>query len=486
MVKNHFKEQYRIVTEIIPIILIGGSGRRLWPISRQNYPKQFLPLVNETTMLQDTVNRIQGLDNLSKEIIVVCNEEHKHIVSKQLKDINIANPTIIIEPVSKNTAPAICAGSLHAISNKDPKECLLLVLPSDHMIDDVEAFHQSISSASKLALQGRLVALGVVPSWPSPDYGYIKTKEAKDKSLQEVEKFVEKPEIERAKKFLNQGGYFWNSGIFVFRADIFQDELKLYENKVSSVCQESYKEAEYSGEFIHLNRKSFQEVPNISIDYALFERTKKTSLVQLNSKWSDLGGWIALYDHAKKDINDNAVIGDAVIHESKNSYIYSPHRLTAVLGINEMIVVDTPDALLVSTKENIDQIRALTAILSSTQRTEEHSHRKVYRPWGWYDSLEQGENFQVKRICLFPKSSISLQKHKYRSEHWTMIKGEGKVICGSEEVILQEDKSIYIPVDTIHRLENYSDQDIEIIEVQYGSYLGEDDIVRFEDMFGRE
>ena len=485
MVKYHFEKQCRFVTEVIPIILIGGSGKRLWPISRQSYPKQFLPLVNETSMLQDTVIRIQELDNLSEEIIVVCNQEHKHIVSKQLKDINIDNPTIIIEPVSKNTAPAICVGGLHAVSNKDPKECLLLILPSDHIIDDVEEFHKSISSASNLAMQGQLVTLGVVPTWPSPNYGYIKAK-VQDESLQEVEKFVEKPEIEIAKKFLNEGGYFWNSGVFIFRADVFQDELKLYENKVSSACQDSYRKAKHSGGFIHLDLKSFQEAPNISIDYALFERTERTSLVQLDSKWSDLGGWIALYDHEIKDINDNVIIGDVVTHESKNSYIHSPHKLTAVLGVDEMIVVDTPDALLVATKEKVDQIRAITDILSLSQRKEEHSHQKVFRPWGWYDSLERGENFQVKRICLFPQCSISLQKHNHRSEHWTMVKGEGKVICGKEEVILQEDESIYIPVDTIHRLENYSDQDIEIIEVQYGSYLGEDDIVRIEDMFGRE
>ncbi len=472
--------------EIIPIILIGGSGERLWPISRKDYPKQFLPLVNETSMLQDTVTRLHGLDNLSDEILVVCNEEHKHLVNKQLKDIDVNNATIIVEPVARNTAPAILAGSEHVTKNKDPENCILLILPSDHLIEDIEKFHSSISSASTFAGEGRLVTLGVSPIWPSPDYGYIKTEVSKDGDHHKVEKFIEKPTSIKAKEFLENGGYFWNSGIFLFRTDILKKEFGLYQKDIISACHKAYKDAEISGNFIQLNKESFEKAINISIDYALFEKTRNASLVPLNAKWSDMGGWFALYDFEKKDKDENVVIGDSIIRDSKNSFIYSPHKLTAAMGLNEMVVVDTPDALLISSRGNLDQIKNLINDIASAERTEAHSHRKVFRPWGWYDSLEKGKNFQVKRICLFPKSAISLQKHNLRSEHWTMVKGEGKFTCGSEVIMLKEDQSVYIPVNTVHRLENLSDQEIEIIEVQCGSYLGEDDIVRIEDMFGRE
>ena len=468
--------------EVIPIILTGGSGKRLWPISRSQYPKQFLPLVNEMTMLQDTASRLNGIDNISNELIAVCNEDHKYLVSKQLAEINIKDPAIIVEPVPKNTAAAIYAASLYATYQRDPRESILLILPSDHFIDDIDEFLASINKASDIAKEGKLVTLGVNPTKPSSEYGYIKKEELGNK----VEKFIEKPEIEIAEGFLKEGGYFWNSGMFIFRADTLQQELKIFSKKTTENGDKSFTNSESKDGFIQLELESFKECPDISIDYALMEKTDNACVVPLNAGWSDLGSWTALHDISDKDDYGNTITGDVILRNTKDSYISSPDKLTTVLGVKGLTVVNTPDALFISSNQAINDINLLFSDLTNLNRSEKDLHRKVFRPWGWYDSLEKGDTFQVKRICVLPGSSISLQRHFHRSEHWTVVKGEGKVTCGNKISFLKENESIYIPKETIHRLENVSIRPVEIIEVQYGDYLGEDDIERLEDMFGRK
>jgi len=472
--------------EVTPIILTGGSGKRLWPISRSQYPKQFLPLINEKTILQNTAERLNGLDNLSEDLIVLCNEDHKFLVSEQLKLTALKDPTIIVEPVSRNTAIAIYVASLHATLNKDARESILLILPSDHLIEDTNGFHSSINKAINSAKEGKLVTLGVTPTGPSSDYGYIKKGNPFNLNCHEVEKFIEKPETRLAENFLQQGGYLWNSGMFIFRADVLQKELSIFSNDITSSGNKAYESAGYKNNFIELESHSFSKSPDISIDHALMEKTKNALVAPLESGWSDLGGWGALNKSEKKDNNGNVALGDVVMRDTKNSYISSPHKLTATLGLEDLTIVNTPDALLIASKDKLKDINLLVSDLSDLGRKEKDFHRKVYRPWGWYDSLESGDNFQVKRICVLPGSSISLQKHFHRSEHWTIIKGEAKITCGSKVALMKEDESIYIPKEAKHRLENLSNFPVEIIEVQYGSYLGEDDIERFEDMFGRE
>jgi mannose-1-phosphate guanylyltransferase/mannose-6-phosphate isomerase len=473
--------------KVIPIILTGGFGKRLWPISRSNSPKQLSNLVGKRSMLQLTANRIKEVKNLSNDLILICNEEYKFSVDRQLKEIGIDNPTILVEPGSRNTAPAAFVASLQATKINKSEESLLLIMPSDHLIEDTDSFVETIDEASKVAMEGKLVTLGIQPTGPSTNYGYIKVLENIDfnKTFYSVEAFIEKPEAKLAEEFIDDGNFLWNSGIFLFRADTFQDEMKKYNKELSNYGSLSLERAKLQNNFIQLDSDSFLKSQDISIDYALMEKTNNAFMVPLKSDWNDLGNWSALYDISFKDKKENVLLGDIIAEDTHNSYLSSSSRLIATLGLENIVVVDTPDVTFISTRDKVGDIKKIYNRLLDEGRSEKDLHRKVIRPWGWYDSLEKGKNFQVKRIGIFPGSSISLQKHTHRSEHWIAIKGKGKVTINNENFDIERNQSTYIEKQDIHRLENTGKEDLEIIEVQIGDYLGEDDILRFDDLYGR-
>ena len=465
---------------IIPVILSGGSGTRLWPLSRALYPKQYLNLVNKTTLFQDTILR------LPKEIenpLIICNEEHRFIAAEQLREIDKQNNGIILEPNGKNTAPAITLASLQLLSNfEDP---IILVLSADHLIEDIKAFHKSIIVAEKFAKQGKLVTFGVVPTKAETGYGYIEILNRKDADSYKIKSFKEKPSEEVAKKYIDSGQYLWNSGMFMFKASSFLEELKHFEPKILNSCKKSIKKPLKDFDFIRLNEEEFNNCKNISIDYAVMEQTKKGVVIPLDAKWSDIGSWPSLWEAKPKDANNNVSEGDVILTGVKNSYIHSSSRLVSVIGLSEIAIIDTQDALLVANKSNTQSIKLIVDILNKENRSESNSHRKVYRPWGNYDSIDFGENFQVKRITVNPKSKLSLQKHKFRSEHWVVVKGTALVTCGDKVFSLEKNQSTYIPQGAIHRLENSKNSPLEVIEIQTGSYLGEDDIIRLDDDYLR-
>ncbi len=473
--------------KIIPVILSGGSGKRLWPLSRKLYPKQYLSLVGDNSMLQSTVQRLEGLENLT-EPIIICNEYQRFLALEQLQKIGITNPTILLEPLAKNTAAAIAAVAHYIKANEDKTksmDSLLLVLSADHIILDISAFHQAIKIASEQALNGKLVTFGVLPTHPHTGYGYIKKKVTSTGSVAKIEKFVEKPDQSLAESYLEDGNYLWNSGMFVFKSDQLLNQMSIHAEDIFKYTLRSVQNATKEENFIRLEREAFLETPSNSIDYALMEKTDQGVVVNLDAGWNDVGSWASLYDIGNKDQNNNVIIGDVVALESSNSYIQSDHHMLVAIGLDNMIIVDTPDATLVSTKDKVEQVKAVVEKLKKEGRSEEQLHRKVYRPWGWYDSLDKGSRFQVKRLCVNPGASISLQKHRYRAEHWIVVKGIAKVTNGDKTELLEENQSTYIPIGTIHRLENPGKILLEMIEVQSGSYLGEDDIVRFDDIYGR-
>ena len=466
---------------IVPLILSGGSGSRLWPLSRKLYPKQFINLVNETTLFQDTVMR------LPKEIsdpLVICNEEHRFIVAEQLREINSNNKGIILEPVGRNTAPAIALAAMSVIDkNEDP---VLLVLSADHLIVNKKKFHNSIAIASKLAKQGKMVALGVQPNQPETGYGYIEIDNSKKNEYYNIISFTEKPSLEIAQSYLDSKNYFWNSGIFMFKASTYLQELEKYEPEIYSVCKKSFiNDAPKDLDFIRLDEKEFSKCPDKSIDYAVMEKTDSGVVVPFNDVWSDIGSWEALWDSKRKDINNNYSEGDIVLNKVKNSYIHSSNRLVSVNDLSDLVIIDTQDALLVSSKKGSQDIKNIVQKLKNDNRSEAENHRKVYRPWGYYDSIDSGIGFQVKRIFVNPGSKLSLQKHKKRAEHWVIVKGIALITCGEKKFQLGENQSTYIPKGEIHRLENQETVPLEIIEIQTGSYLGEDDIIRLEDDYKR-
>ena len=468
---------------IVPVILSGGSGTRLWPLSRKLYPKQFINLVNETTLFQDTVMR------LPKEIsepLVICNEEHRFIVAEQLRQINSNNKGIILEPVGRNTAPAIALAAMSVLSkNEDP---VLLVLSADHLIGDKKLFHNSIRIASKLAEKEKMVALGVQPTKPEIGYGYIEIDNSEKNEYYNIISFTEKPSLEIAQNYLDSKNYFWNSGIFMFKASTYLHELKKYEPEIYSVCKKSLINNGISKDldFIRLNKTEFNKCPDKSIDYAVMEKTNSGVVVPFNDIWSDIGSWEALWDSKRKDINNNYSEGDVVLNKVKNSYIHSSNRLVSVNDLSDLVIIDTQDALLVSSKSGSQDIKSIVQKLKSDNRSEIENHRKVYRPWGYYDSIDYGKGFQVKRIYVNPGSKLSLQKHKKRAEHWVIVKGIALITCGEKIFQLKENQSTYIPKGEVHRLENQEKYPLEIIEIQTGSYLGEDDIIRLEDDYKRD
>jgi mannose-1-phosphate guanylyltransferase/mannose-1-phosphate guanylyltransferase/mannose-6-phosphate isomerase len=465
---------------MIPVILSGGSGTRLWPYSRSLHPKQFLPLASELTMLQETLARLQG-SITHEQPIVVCNNDHRFMVAEQTRLQGIKPSAIILEPVARNTAPAVALAALQAmLSGDDP---VLLVLPADHVIANQQAFHHALNAAESAARDNQLVTFGIVPTQAETGYGYIRAEG--DGAVLAVQQFVEKPNVETAQAYVNSGDYYWNSGMFAFKASVFLAELKKFAPDMLEACQKAIKKATNDLDFIRVDEEAFSLSPDDSIDYAVMEKTDKAVLIPLDAQWSDVGSWSALWEIAKKDSNGNACRGDVLVHESRDSYIQSDRKLIATIGVDNLIIVETDDAILVAHKDKVQDVKAIVGTLKSQNRSETQLHRKVYRPWGYYDSIDQGERFQVKRIVVNPGQKLSLQKHHHRAEHWIVVSGTALVTRGDEELTLCENQSTYIPLGVKHRLENKGVIPLEIIEIQSGSYLGEDDIVRYEDTYGR-
>jgi len=468
--------------QIIPIILSGGSGTRLWPLSRRQYPKQYLPLIGDNTMLQETILRLSGLDNLTDPIIV-CNVDHRFLVAEQCHQIEIQSPTILLEPVGRNTAPAIAAAALQSLEMTD--DAVLLVLSADHAIQDVKAFHQAVNIARKEAQRGRLVTFGVAPTDVNTGYGYIKLSAGGNGGVCKVEKFVEKPNLKAAELYLKQGDYLWNSGMFMFKATTLIDELTAHSPDIVNSVSDAVKNAKQDLDFIRLDEKTFELSPSDSIDCSLMEKSNNVVVIPLDAHWSDVGSWSALYDVGEKDANGNVIKGDVITYETTNTYINADHHMIATIGVDDLIVVDTPDSTLIAKKEKAQEVKFIVETLRTNNRDESNIHRKVYRPWGWYDSIEVGENFQVKKLHVNSGAKLSLQMHRKRAEHWVVVSGVATVINGEEAMTLKKGDSTYIASGVVHCLENNTTQELEIIEVQSGLYIGEDDIIRFEDDYGR-
>ena len=468
--------------KIVPVILSGGSGTRLWPLSRKQYPKQYLPLVSDNTMLQETILRLSGLDNLA-EPIIICNEEHRFIVAEQCQQINITNPTILLEPIGRNTAPAIAAAAIQA--QKISEDSMLLVLSADHVIKDVNEFHKAIDITFKQAQKGKLVTFGIVPTEANTGYGYIKSAINETGGAYQVEEFVEKPDVKTAESYLEQGNYLWNSGMFMFQANTLVDELSEHAPNIVISVIDAVRKSKQDLDFIRLDEKSFKSSPSDSIDCALMEKSNNVVVVPLDAQWSDVGSWSALYDIGEQDNNGNVIKGDVIAKDTKNTYINADHHMIVTLGIENLIVVDTPDATFIATQDKAHEVKAIVGSLQSDIRDEGDVHRKVYRPWGWYDSILYGNSFQVKKLHINPGGKLSLQMHYKRAEHWIVVNGVATVINGDQELTLTQEQSTYIPIKTVHCLENQTNEPLEVVEVQSGKYLGEDDILRFSDNYNR-
>jgi len=472
--------------------MAGGSGSRLWPLSRAQYPKQFLPLVGDASMLQDTCARLEGLEH--QPPVLICGEDHRFIVAEQLREACVAHGGILLEPAGRNTAPAIALAALHALAKgEDP---LLLVLAADHVILDVPAFQASVNQAAVFAEQGKLVTFGIVADAPETGYGYIK----RGKNLKAasgsgtsflVDAFVEKPDRATAEQYLASGQYDWNSGMFLFRASVYLEALKTHQPAIHSACAESMQLASIDTDFIRPDAQTFLACQDDSVDYAVMEKAvldieaAAVVVVPMDCGWSDVGSWSALWDVAEKDEQGNALRGDVLLEDSRNCLLQSQSKLVAAVGLDNIIVVETDDAIMVAAKDRVQDVKKIVAQLKQSKRKEALENRKVFRPWGYYDSIDQGERFQAKRIVVKPDGCLSLQMHHHRAEHWIVVSGTAEVTKGEEVFLVSENESTYIPLGTKHRLKNPGAIDLEMIEVQSGSYLGEDDIVRFEDTYGR-
>ena len=465
----------------IPVIIAGGSGTRLWPLSRSLYPKQFLPLSSEYSMLQETLLRLEGLSALSP--ITICNEEHRFIVAEQLRSIDRSG-SIILEPSGRNTAPAIALAAQVTSMLMNLEDPVLLVLPADHIIKNHAELTTTIAKALPLAEQGSLVTFGIAPRMAHTGYGYIQRGEQRGNGYQ-VQKFVEKPAQEIAQAYIEAGDYYWNSGMFLFKASRYLEELEAYRPDIYSACMTALENSSEDLDFIRVNKEAFLRCPEESIDYAVMEKTEHAVVVPLDAGWDDIGSWSAVWEIGEHDQNGNATRGDTILHDSKDCLLYGGERLITAVGLENIVVVDTKDAVLVADKHKVQEVKKVVEHLKAEGRSEFKLHREVFRPWGSYDSIEQGERYQVKRITVQPGQKLSLQMHHHRAEHWIVVSGTAKVTNGDQEIILSENQSTYIPLGTLHRLENPGKIPLEIIEVQSGSYLGEDDIVRFEDSYGR-
>ncbi|MBC3374675.1 mannose-1-phosphate guanylyltransferase/mannose-6-phosphate isomerase [Pseudomonas sp. SWRI92] len=466
----------------LPVIMAGGSGSRLWPLSRQLNPKQFLPLVDsEQSLLQATITRLEGLDHHLP--ILICNEQHRFLAAEQLRQLNMERARILLEPVGRNTAPAIALAALQATALGD--DPILLVLAADHLIQDVEAFHCSIRHAFVLAEAGKLVTFAIVPTHPEVGFGYLEKGDALGCGGFVVNRFVEKPDSATAQMYLDSGQYFWNSGMFMFQASRYLQELERFAPDILRACQTSFKNAQQDMHFTRVDLEAFTACPENSIDYAVMERTADAVMVPLDAGWSDVGSWSALWDTGDKTADGNVFKGDVITDRTSGSYVHATHRLVATIGVDNLVIVETKDAVLVACKDHVHDVKKIVEQLKNCKRSEYASHREVYRPWGVYDSVDNGLRYQVKRITVNPGAKLSVQMHHHRAEHWIVVSGTARVTNGDKTYLVTENQSTYIPIGQVHALENPGVIPLELIEVQSGTYLGEDDIVRFEDRYGR-
>ena len=469
---------------IIPVILCGGSGTRLWPLSRDSYPKQFLHLLENQSLFQATIERLRGITSANP--IAVTNDKHRFLVAEQLRKIG-QQADILLEPMGRNTAPAIAAAAIRAL--KDESSSMLLVLPSDHHIEQIDVFSKAVQSGAQAATDGRLVTFGVVPTRAETGYGYIHAETqplySAEHPVYAVNGFKEKPVLQTAENYLSSGEYFWNSGMFLFRADRYIEELEKLAPEILASCQQAVAQGQDDLDFFRLDKDSFGNCPADSIDYAVMEKTEAACMVPLDAGWNDVGAWSSLWDISASDDNDNVINGDVIAHDSTHCHIHSESRLVTTLGVKNLVIVETSDAVLVAEKDAAQNVKQIVTELKNANRAEGTIHREVYRPWGKYDSVDAGERFQVKRITVNPGATLSLQKHHHRAEHWVVVAGTAEITCNDDIRILSENQSTFIPLGSVHRLRNPGKIPLELIEVQSGSYLGEDDIERFEDHYGR-
>jgi mannose-1-phosphate guanylyltransferase len=475
---------------MIPVIMAGGSGTRLWPLSRTAFPKQFLALDGQLTMLQQTAARLDGLS--SQQPVVICNEDHRFLVADQLLQHG-KKATILLEPVGRNTAPAIALAAFQALAQNTGDEApVLLVLAADHVIRDTKAFQQAVSALLPTVKAGKVGTLGIVPTEPATGYGYIRAGVAADAGFV-VEQFVEKPNLTTAQEYVAAGNYFWNSGMFMVRADRYLELLKQFRTDIYQACEQAMSNVVADLDFVRVDAEAFKTCPDESIDYAIMEPLSAVAgesqvvVAPLDAGWSDVGSWSALWEIAEKDEGNNAILGESnvILNTTTNSFVYGDKRLITTLGVDNLVIIDTPDALLVANKDEVQNVKNIVAEIKAAQRNEYHQHREVYRPWGKYDSVDHGSRYQVKRITVKPGAKLSVQMHHHRAEHWIVVSGTARVTNGEKTYLVTENGSTYIPIGQIHALENPGVIELEMIEVQSGSYLGEDDIVRFKDLYGR-
>jgi mannose-1-phosphate guanylyltransferase/mannose-6-phosphate isomerase len=472
------------MSRIVPVILSGGSGTRLWPLSREHYPKQLLALLGEQTMLQETVMRLDGAEEQAPAF-VVCNEEHRFLVAEQLRQIDRLPQDILLEPFGRNTAPALTLAAL-AVTAREPS-AVMLAMPADHVIRDQAIFHVAVQKGKVEALAGRLVTFGIVPTQPETGYGYIrKGPMLASAGAYEVGGFVEKPDIATARAYLESGEYLWNSGIFMMTAARWLEEIRRFRPDIADACMAAWQGGKRDMDFFRLGKEAFGRCPSESIDYAVMEKTDNAVVIPLDAGWSDIGAWSSLWEVSQRDADGNVLQGDVMALHSHNTLLIAQHRFVAAIGLEDVIVVETADAVLVAHKDQAQDVKTIVSRLKDARRSEHVSHRKVYRPWGCYEGVDAGQRFQVKRITVNPGAALSLQMHHHRAEHWIVVTGTARVTRGDEVFLLTENQSTYIPLGTKHRLENPGAMPLEMIEVQSGGYLGEDDIVRFEDKYNRD
>ena len=470
--------------KIVPVILSGGSGTRLWPLSRSMRPKQFIQLIDELSLFQQTLKRLEALDSVAAPI-VVCNEDHRFMVAEQMHELGISHDTIILEPCARNTAPAIASAAIALANREGGGDEVMLVLPADHLIDGENEFSEAISQALSAAEQGNLVTFGVSPQKPATGYGYIRCEQSSQTSWRRVQEFVEKPDEKTAKHYVDSGNYYWNSGMFVFSANHYLTALGRHCPSILEHATQSINQATSDLDFLRLDVQSYQQCDGISIDYAVMEHANNVALVPLHSQWSDIGSWGSLWETGDKDAEGNVTKGDVLLEGVEDSYIHAESRLVTALGVKGLIVVETHDGLMITNHEHDQDIKKIVSRLIDNKRPEAELHRKAFRPWGNYDCLDKGERFQVKRIMVKSGQSTSMQRHLHRAEHWIVVSGTAEVTCDDETFMLTENEAAYIPLGSTHRLRNPGKTPLEIIEVQSGSYLGEDDIERIDDQYGR-
>jgi mannose-1-phosphate guanylyltransferase/mannose-6-phosphate isomerase len=472
------------MTNITPVILSGGSGSRLWPLSRALRPKQFLGVTEELSLFQLTLSRLQIPSNelMIEPPVIVANDDHRFLVAQQCLDINVKPKSLILEPIGRNTAPAIAVAAF-SLLQEDP---ILLVLPSDHIFTNDQAFIEAVKVGAKAAEIDGLVTFGIVPTSPETGYGYVKSLVPLDSTKAvAVEKFVEKPNLETAKQYIQEGTYTWNSGMFMFKASIFLAELLKFQPDIYNAAKKAWEDAKKDLDFIRLDLESFGKCRSDSIDYAVMEKTNNALVVPLDAGWNDVGSWSSVWQALPQDENGNVQRGDTLVKDCKNSFVHADHRFVALLGVENIVVVETSDALLIANKDKVQDVKKIVEELKAKKSTLTELHREVHRPWGSYDSIDHGQRYQVKRITVKPGAKLSVQMHHHRAEHWIVVSGTAKVLIGDKEQLLSENQSVYIPIGAVHCLENPGKLPLELIEVQSGSYLGEDDIVRLEDRYGR-